>query len=532
MNQPIFCDTGKIVSKHSDLTRTDTESVIDVFMNRLLEPTATQMKHLMNQHIKLTPYTRNVVTSMIKHNNGVAEKSWGFSPGKNKNNYEDDGHIMTKLYVKLPKTGGNVILKYGNSELLNMSSDELYQINRTNNTNDNSYVELISMVCISTIGIPICNSALSFYMQTDINIEYVAEFAVLSRNELRRFAQLAHEELIYQYDRIDMNQNIMDIHTRFPISDIYYIYPKLSNNWIKFSSQSLINSDSPIYNLAPSITSDELKLYTSRLSAIQYSPPHIWNSLLAKGTYSIETNDYHTGTLIIKYVAVLMIEAGETYITKGLINKPLKESYADYIIQKYKSPDQVISEIVYDESSDTQKDKFGIYWEGQWFKPRPTTQYFPVKKPTNTKVDSEFLECLSGLLPQMRKDKLLCIVPKCEFTNQILENQINGFDTCAQYSFSLNDIKYKFYGSVLHDYTVLNIQPSETFRNAVIQRSKYYEDETKKTDYGIELQPIKKSYYDIISSSIYSSICASRPNNPLINGIKSFVNYYYPFLFF
>jgi len=100
----------------------------------------------------------------------------------------------------------------------------------------------------------------------------------------------------------------------------------------------LTDSDSPIYDFPPSITSDELKLYTTELSCVSNVKKNvkfddnvfIWNHLIPKGSYSIVSNN-DEGILIIKYITVL-------HIMSGMANIPYnKKIIANENIKKYEN---------------------------------------------------------------------------------------------------------------------------------------------------------------------------------------------------
>jgi hypothetical protein len=455
----------------------DTESSIDVFMNRLSAPTLTSFKKLMNGKDIQTSYRKHTDSYNIKGSDGKAEYTWKYN----------QCDMISKLYICLPWSDyGTICLSYGNSIILEMEFEELYQIGRQDN--NSSYVDMLKLLLFSTTSLPICCADLKleiYYNKKEFQFGCVAEMENISKDERNKLIYCAHEIVLYQYDKIRHAVDIMEyIETRFPISAIYNIYEKTQKNDISFNIQELIDVvKSPIYAFKPSETNNELKMFHYQLDTKMNNSSVQWNYLLPKGRYPIMGS---STTLIVKYVAILALQDTETYINKGLISKPAKEAVYDNMTNKYKGDnvysftynniieqfDKEQGRLVYDKKNDTQFDSEGNYWEGRWFKPIPTDKNFPIPEPTDKPVDPEFLEALIGLLPQLVKSNMFCMHAKCKFTDKKIEN-MDGFDTNSEYWFKHDNVKYMFYGTLIHDYKVLCIQPSEQFYKAVMKRSKY-----------------------------------------------------------
>jgi hypothetical protein len=296
------------------------KTYMDHFMKLLVSPTITQMKSIIPKNPIPTIYRRNIASSIIKGFSGKAEKIW---------KAHISGDIITSLFITLPwNEKGQIIIYYGETILLNMSFNEIYQIYRPYKEN-NKHVDLLKLIQVNTNGFPlICDFKLVINNnendQLNFEYKYSTEIINLSEQESKKFKQAGHEYFIYQYEKIKLSDNII---TQYPISSIFYIYPKTEQDInIKFESLNLLDHDSPIYDLSPSITSDELKLYTTEFGCLtrkkndsiltENSNWFLWNHLLPKGNYSIVSNN-DKGTLIFKYITALRIQYG---IVKILFN--------------------------------------------------------------------------------------------------------------------------------------------------------------------------------------------------------------------
>jgi len=217
-----------------------------------------------------------------------------------------------------------------------MRFKEIYQIYRQYKENS-KHVDILKLLQLNINGLPmkLCELKLIIDNHDHLKFEYkcTTEIITLSECESNRFKNLGHEYFIYQYDKIKITDKIT---TPYPIASIFYIYPKTEKNVeITFDSLFLTDSDSPIYDFPPSITSDELKLYTTELACLSNAKKDvkfddnvfIWNHLIPKGSYSIASNN-DEGILIIKYITVLYIFGGMTgiaYKNKIIANENIKK---------------------------------------------------------------------------------------------------------------------------------------------------------------------------------------------------------------
>jgi len=474
---------------------------IDHYMNRRMSPAITQFRQYFNEKGCIsTLYRKHIETINIAGNNGSAQHTWTIS----------DGDILCNMYIELPWNElGSVVLNYGGSEILNMQFSELYQLYRLYREKSNS-IDLIKFLLINEKGICICRKDLSLkinYHKSNFNFDIQVEYANLSELERKKFISKPLEIVLYQYEKIYES----NISTEHPISDIYHIYNK--NDiipMIKFNKQLLYASESPLHRLDPSKTDFDIMYFSTKLNNCRAPETDMWSHILPKGTYQIEGLK-ESSCLIIKYVTILFINSSDTFIRNRLKYGSSKEAEYEYNIQKYKNSENNNNETLpityfYDNAFNSHYDENKTYWEGKWFGPTICHFNFPVPLPTNIPVDPQFLKCLSKLLSQSQFDidympsinlsrsinyqglsgtfahdnMMENTIIKCAFTDKPIEN-INNFDHKKIYSFTHKSIKYSFYGTLLHDYCVLNIQPSEQFYKAVIERSKYIKDKFGKT---------------------------------------------------
>lgn len=223
---------------YPNIIEEEQKTCMDIFMDRLKYPTITQMKSMIP-----TTYRRNIVNSTIKGFSGRGQKIW---------NTDTSGDLITSLFITLPwNEKGNILLYYGNTILLDMRFKEIYQIYRQYKENS-KHVDLLKLIQLNTNGLPmkLCELKIIIDNHDNLNFEYkcVAEIIILSKYESKRFMQVNHEYFIYQYEKIKITDNIT---THYPITSIFYIYPKTEKNVeITFNSLFLTDSDSPIYDLS------------------------------------------------------------------------------------------------------------------------------------------------------------------------------------------------------------------------------------------------------------------------------------------
>jgi hypothetical protein len=471
------------------------ESSIDQIMNNLSKPLVTIFRTQYGAHLKPTAYRKHVKESyMFEH-----EKTFSYK----------DGDMMCCLYICVDwNSKGSIKVTYGDCVLLDLKFYEIYQIYRTYGKyiKQYEYIDLTKLILAGDIGLPICISDLKVKINDYIGSAYfITEIANLSSNERDKFISSRFDTILYQYHNhehklygLDASEYDMirsQIQTRYPISDIYHIYQKDNNPTfkIKFNNQELLHSSSPIYNLNPSDTDEDMFLFSTKLKNDRTQASHIGASLLPKGQYIIEGP---VANLIFRYVTCIRSENRQQFLYCGLLSKPLKERVYDHIVSIYKKFGHIGNAL---EDLDNlgiickRHDSDGVYWEG-FYEPTPLAKLFPVPKPTTKPCDETFLNALVSLLPQLVTSYASNPYPLnpyplnpypsetdirlCKFTGKQIE-KIRGFDPTKNYWFIDQGCKYSFCGTLLHFYTVLNVHPSEQFYKAVMNRCQYVSYETE-----------------------------------------------------
>jgi len=476
---------------------------VDHVLSRI--PNKTEFKRVIID--TFTPYRRKLERGALTKDN--LQKTWNFN----------DGDIISKLYIKADWSDTSILeLSYGNSVILREYFPTLYQLYRPFRET-HECIDLIRLllfyntsefaICATDLKLKIINS----YGDTD-QIEYETELLMLSENERKKLIYCAREIFIYQYELLRLQPTTIEIHpacnisdsclsakisTRFPTSAIYNIYsPKKQSkkqslkdcHYANFGSYDLVNGTSPFYQLPPSNADQDMFLFTTKSSCSQVDE---WNSLLPKGEYDVKCKD---GSIIVKYVTTLQIENGATYLFDGLTEEPVKVKLYKQVIKdyppqqsKYQDCDFILTEIF------NKFDQDNIYWENNWFSETPSNCNFPVPIPTPTKVSNDFIILLEGLLPKIIGEQLLCMDEVCKFTNETIKSYC-GYDPNTKYSFTHKDQKYAFYGTLLHEYIVLGIQPTLKFYRAVVEKSNVLRGSSNSTGNNL-LKEIFPEYKDI-----------------------------------
>lgn len=416
-------------------------------------PKYTRMRHVIDTNNRYTPYRRHVMSTQCDGQDDTVRYA------------NVDGSYIANLTVSL-RTGhldGRITIEYLDTVLLDLPTYVVVGLCSIRESGKSTVLNLMRLICGNHL-LPLCPD-IKLRLVSVGACEVSAELIKCGKTDSYTAAQTAHELWINRYE-MNPFQSMGTFVARFPMAGIY-VFPGPDEAFIdaKFCDMCLVSSKSGVYDGQIIDSSVNMQLHqTGMLSEKDPFSVYDFSAFIQAGPVSFQCNKM-PGTTIVRYVSTLMVEASHSYVDDGYLSYTGKcaeyhnsiASYKEGIFgSRYDVPDETVVE--------------NTYTEGRWFSATPRGQFYGIPKPTSTPVDTNFIDTLTKLAQSehCEVEQCFCCNEVCPFTGQNIQDNLPVGITCAQYTFALDGINYKFSGELFYYMSRLNVHPTEKFKTAVL----------------------------------------------------------------
>lgn len=382
---------------------------------------------------------------------------------------EEYGDVIGNLYinVNVNSLNENVTLTFDNTQIFEMTARDLFHLSRSfqpANQNQNDTIDInVLEVFAGSQYFPLCGGHI--IRLNGVFEGYSAEIICLNEEEKKRFSLVGHEFVVYGFHIMDVNEEA-NIITRYPVMDILAVSE--DNNRIEFNinnhfEQQLLSDQCGLFKsrLSPNLTQDKVYYFTTQLHEQKITEFENWTGYLIPSTlnFSVEQPCH----LILRYMTFFRLEKQSSAYDSGLTeeSRPIKEILTKQIEKAYKehqSMPEVESHLL-TKVIDDKVPGHRVYYENHYFMNIPTGQSHPIKLPTNLKVSVEISEMIRRVINHpLTKSEVIYGAVKCRLLNK---------SWSKSYEFKVDDTYYNFTELLIDEYTILNIQPSQPFVDAM-----------------------------------------------------------------